>query len=200
MASMRRAAKASAASARRGSAAVPAAATPEPPISSRRALGRYLGLFLLFAVVLFAVYQFSEATHRFRYINAANAVICGRILGWVGVANQTTGTTVAIRTTNMEIISECSAIYVAILFTAGVLAFPTTWRARLRGLAFGLPCIFAINVLRLVSLGIVIQHRAALLPLFHEYLWQVLFVLVVAVLYLLWIERFVPREGARQTA
>jgi hypothetical protein len=137
MASMRRAAKASAASARRGSAAAPAAATPDPPISSRRALGRYLGLFLLFAVVLFAVYQFSEATHRFRYVNAANAVICGRILGWVGVANQTTGTTVAIRTTNMEIISECSAIYVAILFTAGVLAFPTTWRARLRGLAFG---------------------------------------------------------------
>jgi exosortase H (IPTLxxWG-CTERM-specific) len=212
MASMRRRAKATAASARRASATARSDATPAapaaprsagrqgPPIATRRALGRYLGMFLLFAVALFAVYQFSESTHRFRYVNAANAAICGRILGWVGVANQTTGTTVTIRTTNMEIISECSAIYVAILFMAGVLAFPTTWRARLRGLAFGLPCIFAINVLRLVSLGLVIQHRAALLPLFHEYLWQVLFVLVVAVLYLLWIERFVPREEARQTA
>ncbi len=42
-------------------------------------------------------------------------------------------------------------------------------------------------------------HRPNLLPLFHEYLWQVFFVLVVAFLYLLWIEKFVPREQVSRT-
>jgi exosortase/archaeosortase len=71
------------------------------------------------------------------------------------------GTALQMRGGTMEIISECSAIYVAILFTAAVLAFPTTWRARGRGLAFGLPCIAVLNLLRLVSLGLVMQYRAA---------------------------------------
>jgi archaeosortase B (VPXXXP-CTERM-specific) len=205
MASMRRKSKAITPPGRHGDGVTPDTAPAGSggnrlAIGSRRALGRYLGLFMAFAVGLFALYQVSEATHHFRHVNVTNATICGKVLGWIGIRNQTVATNVSIGTTSMEIISECSAIYVAILFTAGVLAFPTTWRARWRGLAFGLPCIFVINILRLVSLGIVIQYRAALLPLFHEYLWQVLFVLVVAVLYLLWIERFVPREATRQAA
>jgi exosortase H (IPTLxxWG-CTERM-specific) len=165
-----------------------------------RALGRYFVVFLAAAIGLFGLYQVSEATGSFRHVNAANATVCSTVLGWFGIPNTHVGTALQMRGGTMEIISECSAIYVAILFTAAVLAFPTTWRARGRGLAFGLPCIAVLNLLRLVSLGFVMQYRAALLPLFHEYLWQVLFVLVVAALYLLWIERSVPREGARQAA
>jgi archaeosortase B (VPXXXP-CTERM-specific) len=104
-----------------------------------------------------------------------------------------TGTTVHVGAAGMEIVSECSAIYVLILFSAAVIAFPTTWRARLRGLAVGIPVLLVVNVVRLVTIGAVIQHKPALLPLFHEYLWQVLFVLVVAGLYLFWMEKVIPR-------
>ena len=67
-------------------------------------------------------------------------------------------------------------------------------------LALGVPVLLAVNVLRLVTLGIVLRHRPGLLPFFHEYLWQVLFVLVVAALYLVWIERMVPGARARPAA
>ena len=55
---------------------------------------------------------------------------------------------------------------------------------------------FNENVLRLATLGAIIAHKQAWLPLFHEYLWQVFFILVVAALYLVWIERTVPRGKA----
>src|SRR5262245_9681929 len=161
---------------------------------------RFAAMFFGFAVVLFTLYQVSEATHRFGSINVLNAQLCSAVLRGVGVAAVRDGTTLALGTGAMQIISECSAIYVAILFTAAVLAYPTTWRARTRGLAFGLPSIFVLNVFRLVSLGLVIRYRASLLPLFHEYLWQVFFILVVAALYLVWIERMVPRARTRPAA
>lgn len=167
---------------------------------ARRALWRFGAIFTASAIGLFALYQAAEITHQFNRVNEWNALVCGGLLRLAGIPAFRSGTTLSVGNSGLDVISECSGVHIAILFTAGVLAFPTTWRARARGLLAGLPLIFAINILRITSLGFIVRYRAALLPLFHEYLWQVLFVLVVAGLYLLWIERMVPREGARPAA
>jgi exosortase H (IPTLxxWG-CTERM-specific) len=161
---------------------------------------RFVATFLALGLGLFALYQTSEVTGGFRHVNVLNARFCSALLGGLGIDNTCRGTSIRMPSGGMEIVSECSAVYVVILFTAGVLAFPTTWRARGLGLALGIPCILVANALRLVTLGAVIRFRASLLPLFHEYLWQVLFVFLVAALYLLWIERFVPRDRGVRAA
>lgn len=181
----------------------PAASLPQPGARAaqderlRRSTPalRYVLAFGGVAALLFGLYQLTEVTHRFAIVNRFNAALCGGVLRGVGVDAQRSGTLLQLPGGGMQIISECSAIYVAILFAAAVIAFPTTWRARLRGLAVGLPILFVVNLLRLATLGLVIRYRAALLPLFHEYLWQVLFVIVVVALYVTWIERIVPRAA-----
>ena len=155
---------------------------------------RFVTAFLVSAIALFLVYWISDTTGRFDAVNRLNAMLSGAILQVIGISNTRIGTTVTFGSGGMEVISECSGIYVAILFSAGVLAFPAAWRVRLSGIVLGVVAIFAVNVLRLVTLGAIIAKKRDLLPLFHEYLWQVLFILVVAGLYLLWIERMVPRE------
>jgi archaeosortase B (VPXXXP-CTERM-specific) len=160
-----------------------------------RAARRFVVVFAAVAVGLFALYQWSESSGRFRVVNVGNAAACAAVLRGCGIASAHQGTHVRVGDAGMDIISECSAIYVLILFAAAVLAFPTTWRARLRGLGLGIPLLLAVNIVRLVTLGLVLRHRPGWLPLFHEYLWQIVFVLVVAALYLVWIERMVP--GAR---
>ncbi len=183
--------------------------TPLPPGAGRgghrsRGTGRpalrFGLLFAAAAIGLFGLYQVTEITHTFHAVNELNATLCVQLLRFGGIPVERSGTTLLLPTGGMDVVSECSAIYVLILFSAAVLAFPTTWKARGRGLLMGLPILFAVNLLRLVSLGVVIRFRAALLPLFHEYLWQVLFILVVAALYLFWIERIVPRAGTRSAA
>ena len=155
---------------------------------------RFVATFLAAAIGLFLIYWISDTTGHFEQVNRLNALLSGAILEVLGISNTRTGSTVQFGSGGMQVISECSGIYVAILFSSGVLAFPATWRSRLSGLALGVLAIFAVNVLRLVTLGAIIAKKRDLLPLFHEYLWQVLFILVVAGLYLLWIERMVPRE------
>lgn len=182
--------------ARRPAAVRRPASTAAKGQGPRRALWRFGGRFAGSAVGLFALYQAAEITHQFSRFNEWNALLCGGLLRLIGIPAARSGTTLVLGNSGLDIISECSAVHIGILFTAGVIAFPTTWRARALGLAAGLPLIFVINLLRITSLGIVVRYRAALLPLFHEYLWQVLFVLVVAALYLLWIERMVPRARA----
>jgi exosortase H (IPTLxxWG-CTERM-specific) len=170
-----------------------ARAHPAPPRTGRPIL-RYFLLFGAAAIALFVLYRVSEATHTFKHVNELNAAASAAVLRFVGIPNQRDGTQLLFPTGGLQIISECSAIYIAILYIAGVIAFPTTWRARAWGLVIGVPSILLINVLRLVTLGAVVRYRYDLLPFFHEYLWQVLFVFVVAALYVGWIERFAPRR------
>lgn len=155
---------------------------------------RFVATFLVSAVALFLIYWISDTTGHFEQVNRLNAMLSGAILQVLGISNTRMGSTVQFGSGGMQVISECSGVYVAILFSAAVLAFPAAWRTRLSGIVLGVIAIFAINVLRLVTLGAIIAKKRDWLPLFHEYLWQVLFILVVAGLYMLWIERMVPRE------
>jgi archaeosortase B (VPXXXP-CTERM-specific) len=167
---------------------------PPGPLSS------YLLLFLALAGGLFLLYRWSESTDSFTRVNALNASLCSTLLRAAGIPNTCTGTSLQFDTCGFDVISECSAIYVAILYAAAVLAFPARWRLRLLGCLAGVALIFALNVLRLASLGVVLRYRPEWLSLFHEYLWQVLFILIVAGIYVAWLERFVHRARTRPAA
>ncbi len=173
-------------------------ARPDPAAwkkADRPAIRRYLLVFAGAAAGLFGVYWTAEVTGKFQHVNLLNAALSGAVLRACGFPTERTGTVLQFERGGMEIISECSGVYVAILFAAAVLAFPTSWRARGWGLALGLVALFAVNVVRLVTVGMVIAWRESLFPLVHEYLWQILFVLVVALLYVAWIEKTTPRAS-----
>jgi hypothetical protein len=102
-------------------------------------------VFAATATPLFAAYWSTETTGRFQSVNVLNAVLSAALLRVFGVDTDRFATVLQFKHSGMEIISECSGIYVAILFASGVLAFPTTWRARLAGVLLGVAAIFAIN-------------------------------------------------------
>lgn len=145
--------------------------------------------FLASSLVLFALYWSVEALHAFRQVNVAHARATAGVLRAIGIGAEAHATSILLARGSLEIVAECTGVYVLILFTAGILAFPTAWRTRLHGLAMGLPCIVALNFIRLVSLGVILHFRPAWLAWFHEYLWQVLFVGLVAVLFGVWVAR-----------
>lgn len=151
--------------------------------------------FTVHAVLLFALYWTSEAAHLFRQVNVVHATATAAVLRRLGIDARAHATSIVMPQGILEIVAECTGIYVLILFAAGVMAFPTDAPTRLRGLVLGLPCIVGLNFLRLISLGIVVRFRAAWLPWFHEYLWQVLFVGLVAALYAVWVARSGSKHG-----
>jgi exosortase H (IPTLxxWG-CTERM-specific) len=183
--------------------AAPPGRVPSGPASSRRLAHparRFLLRFAGVASALFLAYRFSEEARLFRHVNELNALLCSLVLRGFGVPNSRSGTTLQMASGGFDVISECSAVYAGILYAAAVGAFPAAWRSRIQGLAGGLAILFGVNVLRLASLGAILQHRPAWMPWFHEYLWQVLFIGLVAAIYVAWLERNVRRGPAHPTA
>ena len=94
----------------------------------------------------------------------------------------------------------CSGLEACIVLTAGILAFPATWRERLGGLLLGFIAVQTVNLVRIVSLFFIGktwgQHA---FDIAHTYVWQALIVLSVIIFWLLWV-RYVSRNQQRRDA
>jgi archaeosortase B (VPXXXP-CTERM-specific) len=85
------------------------------------------------------------------------------------------------------IIEECTGVFGLWIFSAFILATPTKLRWRLAGVGIGAAVILVINQLRLVALALVQTFVPSMFDFAHEYLWQVLFIIVIVALFLSWL-------------
>lgn len=95
---------------------------------------------------------------------------------------------------SMDIAMGCDGVEASCLYLAGVVAFPTSWRARLIGLAFGVPLIQAINLTRLVVLYYVGMYLPSVADQIHDYVAQSIVILLSTAILIFWLERFGVRH------
>jgi exosortase/archaeosortase family protein len=97
---------------------------------------------------------------------------------------------IVVKALTLHVNHECTGIFVFVLFASFVLAYPTSWKARLGGLGVGLPLLFAINVFRLATLARIVEVYPDAFFYFHEYVWQGFFMVIVLVGAITWAERY----------
>jgi exosortase family protein XrtM len=86
----------------------------------------------------------------------------------------------------LNILPGCEGTELFFLLIAGVIAFPATWRAKLAGLALGLPLVFALNVVRVAGLYVTVRDFPAQFELVHGYVAPTAFVALLGVFFLVW--------------
>jgi exosortase H (IPTLxxWG-CTERM-specific) len=149
-----------------------------------------LGFFGRFALLLAAfqgVVLLPWADRAYYGCLCANARVAGAVLRGFGedvhvfgVIIRTAGYAVAIR-------RGCDAIEPAWFFCAAVLAFPLPWRRKWPGLLAGTAVLFAVNLLRIVSLYFIGRRIPPLFPSAHLEWWPAAFILAAIALWLAWI-------------
>ena len=101
------------------------------------------------------------------------------------------GNLVVFRGFSVKIIVECTGIYEILIFSAAVLAFPTSIRKKLIGLLLGGPLLYFFNVIRIVVLIIVGRYWFSIFDFMHIYFWQATLILMITSVWLLWIFKVV---------
>jgi archaeosortase B (VPXXXP-CTERM-specific) len=163
-------------------------------VQANRDAVRYVTLFLTLCLFFYLLYYLivtgSVFMARFRELTAS---LLGIIFSAAGAKVEVNSALVSINGFGLEIIDECTAVFSSIVYCACILAYPTTLRKKGVGVAFGIPTLYAINILRLVILAQVGLIRPALFEFVHVYLWQASFIIFIVVTFLLWL-RFVVKE------
>ena len=179
------------------------AASPE---TGRRAAGsapswasaRFTVIFLLLILVL-ALATATAAADRWIHqpISQVTAVLASSILRLFGSVSRQ-GAFLYFNGFSATIEDACDGVLPAYIFFSAIVAFPSRIEQKLWGVLLGLPAIFGLNLLRVVTLMLVGAYWPALFEKVHIYVWQALVVALSMVLWIVWAEMVVrPAAPAR---
>jgi exosortase/archaeosortase family protein len=88
----------------------------------------------------------------------------------------------------IDINHECTGVYVLIILFTFLLAYPASWRLRLRGAAIGTAAVTGVNIVRISFLIWIAEVAPTLFAYFHEYVWQGVFLVLVIAYAMSWVE------------
>ncbi len=88
---------------------------------------------------------------------------------------------------SLKIITECTGLFLFIVYAGAVVSFPTTWRKKALGL-LGLPALFLLNLVRLLVLMLIGRYYRSAFDFVHHYLWQTTFIIAVIAVWMVWVE------------
>lgn len=120
----------------------------------------------LWLVALSSTYAWALAE-----LTRANAAVCGGALRLAGLPVEVQGGTLFSPTFALTVIPACSGLEIWFFIVAAMLAFPSSWRAKLLGMGGALLAMLALNILRIVSLFLVGQFRPQDFDMAHFGLW-----------------------------
>ena len=121
--------------------------------------------------------------------------IVSYLLNVVGVGNATTANTITMRFDKWLVLPECTGLNAVILFASFILAYTAYFKHKVLALIAGIPLILLANITRLVALGLVTEHYPKHAHIFHDYVWETIFLLYIIALWGIWIRQVVNREN-----
>lgn len=168
-------------------------------LSANRSALRFLGLFALIFGALYFLFGIAPGIRLglIKPYTELLAQIVVAITNLFGAGATAAGTEVRSARFSFSIAMGCDGVEASSLFLAGVLAFPTSWRARLIGFALGVPLIHVINIARLVGLYYAGVYLPSVAEELHVYVAQTIVILLSTAILIFWLQRFAV--GHRQS-
>ena len=163
--------------------------------ANRRQL-RFQSLFVLIFAVCYLLFGVLPRV-RLGVINPYTEFLASAVAAFInlfGAGAVANGALVYSPRYSMDIAMGCDGVEASCLYLAGVVAFPSSWRARLIGLAFGIPLIQAINLTRLVVLYYVGLYLPSVADQIHDYVAQTIVILLSTAILIFWLQRFGVRH------
>ena len=163
----------------------PATPPPERPPTFAGFVVRLL-LYLFLSSLAFSL---GGVHQRMGPIQEAMAKIVAAGANLLGADASVDGSIVRARHAALEINHECTGVFVLLVYSMFVLAYPAPWPQRASGIAIGLSTLTAINIARLIVLTLIASKYPDWFAYFHEYFFQGLFIALLAILALTWTEQ-----------
>ncbi len=150
---------------------------------------------LIFAVCIVAfmlIQSYALGGETLKSFYDFTATATGAIANLFGASATVDGSLISSPDFSMSIVFGCTGIVPIGIFVSAVLAYPCTARQKAAGIALGIVVLYALNLVRTVSLLFIGAHFSqSIFDTAHFLIWQPIMILTAIVLWLFWVERLV---------
>ena len=128
-------------------------------------------------------------------LNHWTAECSGLLVNLFGGNAYVSGNSIGCSLGAVSIAEGCNAVYATIIFLAAIFAFPTSWKKKLIGAGLGSIALFAINLVRIITLLDLSGYNAKLFQEAHLHIWQFAIIIIGGLLWLLWYDKIVRQPS-----
>ncbi len=128
------------------------------------------------------------------------AFFSSKVLNLFGTATSVSGTHLSSKDFGMNIVDGCNGVFATAILLAGIIAYPSKIRDKAVGISIGIPAIFIINQLRVVSLFYLGRSHPTVFEEVHVYVWQPVIIIFAILVWDFWARNFVQKGEVRQAS
>jgi exosortase H (IPTLxxWG-CTERM-specific) len=154
-------------------------------VSPRRFIVRYL-LFMS-GMMLLLTDPFSRWLDLDGQFSGGVVQVSSILLNWAGMPCRFEGVMLHLQGISFAVKFGCNGLEAVLIFSAGVLAFPGSWRRRAAGLFAGFVLLQVLNWTRILLLVYTGLHLKAAFEIVHVYVAQGLMIFSALILFILYI-------------
>jgi exosortase H (IPTLxxWG-CTERM-specific) len=152
----------------------------------------YFGLSLiLFFVLLSSDFVSRELIQPF---TGFVALFSSLVLNVFGSETWVAGTRLLSGDYGINVVDGCNGAFATAILLSGIIAYPATTKAKLTGAVIGIPAVFLLNQLRVVSLFLLGKSHPAIFNEVHVYVWQPIVIIFAILVWDFWARHFVRKS------
>lgn len=158
---------------------------------------QYLKVPLLFCflvtVLIFLSLIVAQKGYMF-FFEVFNSKVATGLIHLSGIEAKTDDNIIYLGNAVWKIDTECTALTIMIIFASFVMVYPAALKPKGMAVLTGIPFIFGANMARLLIMAWIDKLKPEYSNYFHDYLWQVVFIIMIVFMWIIWIEMVVNRE------
>ena len=157
---------------------------------------RFIGTFLVSLAIGGGLFAYIASSHHgfMQLLMEVTATLTGFVVSLFSDSASYGGQICTFQGFTVKIIDECTGVMEMVIYSAAVIAYPTSWRKKLLGIAYGIPAIYAFNVIRIILLLVVGAYSRPIFEFMHLYFWQATLIIIIATIWIGWLILVVYRE------
>ena len=122
------------------------------------------------------------------------AFCSSQILNIFGSWTSVSGTNLSSSDYGINIVYGCNGAFATAILLSGIIAYPSRIKEKLIGIFIGIPAIFAINQVRVISLFLLGREYPGVFEEVHVYVWQPIIIVFAIFVWDFWARNFVKKD------
>jgi exosortase H (IPTLxxWG-CTERM-specific) len=177
--------------------------SPPTKFSLKKIPWALLKIYIFFGLAL--VFFFILLTNGFIVKNVTNpftsfiALVSSTILNIFGSSTSVSGTNLSSSDFGINVVYGCNGAFATAILLSGIIAYPSRIREKLMGILIGIPAIFAINQLRVISLFLLGKRYPNVFEEVHVYVWQPIIIIFAILVWDFWARNFVKKDKIQKS-
>ena len=176
--------------------------TPPKRFSLKKIPRELVKIYLLFAVTVFCLFLLlNYKPFHDKVVEPFTAFIAfsaSKTLNLLGTWTSVSGTNLSSRDFGINIVDGCNGVFATAILLAGIIAYPSRIKEKLIGILIGIPAIFIINQLRVISLFYLGRTHPTVFEEVHVYVWQPIIIVFAILVWDFWARNFVQKGKVRK--